>query len=523
MHIDPGDDVLQYPLGQRTVSSTLLEPFTRWDAARLLSIAHNGREGDATYSEQSHAFLPLYPMAVRASRLGLLSFFPNMDVKEAAVLGGLILSVISFVLATGALYDMTLTISSVYRPTDAAVMAKNVSFLFIFNPSNVFFTSVYTESMFSFLTFCGYAFWARAVLTCDNQLDRLRLQLPAVFCWISASYTRSNGTAVAVFILLSLIGSIAGTLRGLLNQGNSSRIRALIHIIFTSLWYVGMAILVSLPLAYHDHTGYLLHCSKYTQTCQDSGPNVCSNFQQSNPSWCQGSREKWYWPLPQPLPFYLIFPVKEKFSLYSYVQRKYWNVGPFQYYELKQIPNFFLAFPVLAIGFCASWCWCALSIRRWKLRQSNERYSLWRHWYSWIFYALECSSCVASSSRSNHGYSSDDGAEYFSYLNIVQDIYFCPYISPYMLGHYAVLFATCLVGALVSNVQITTRLVCSSCPAFYWFLAACLTNWFKKRGNNQAFIFKNDERSLPQTFLWVYLVTFNILGCIMYVNWLPWT
>lgn len=38
-------------------------------------------------------------------------------------------------------------------------------------------------------------------------------------------------------------------------------------------------------------------------------------------------------------------------SLYSFIQSFYWDVGPFRYYRVSQIPNFLLAAPVLFLSF----------------------------------------------------------------------------------------------------------------------------------------------------------------------------
>lgn len=37
-------------------------------------------------------------------------------------------------------------------------------------------------------------------------------------------------------------------------------------------------------------------------------------------------------------------------AMYMFIQREYWNVGPFRYYELKQLPNFLLAAPMIVLS-----------------------------------------------------------------------------------------------------------------------------------------------------------------------------
>ncbi|KAG6963049.1 hypothetical protein JG687_00006806 [Phytophthora cactorum] len=37
-------------------------------------------------------------------------------------------------------------------------------------------------------------------------------------------------------------------------------------------------------------------------------------------------------------------------AMYSFIQREYWNVGLFRYYELKQLPNFILAAPIIVLS-----------------------------------------------------------------------------------------------------------------------------------------------------------------------------
>ena len=79
--------------------------------------------------------------------------------------------------------------------------------------------------------------------------------------------------------------------------------------------------------------------------------------------------------------------------------------------------------------------------------------------------------------------------------------------SPHMLAHYAVLAGFCFVGATIAHVQISTRLICSSCPALYWFLASlCFAG-----GENMVWRMQR------------YLITFNFGGIVLHPNFLPWT
>lgn len=79
--------------------------------------------------------------------------------------------------------------------------------------------------------------------------------------------------------------------------------------------------------------------------------------------------------------------------------------------------------------------------------------------------------------------------------------------SPHMLAHYAVLAGFCFVGTTIAHIQISTRLICSSCPALYWFLA--------------SLCFAGGEIMVSRMQL--YLIIFNFLGIVLHPNFLPWT
>jgi hypothetical protein len=90
------------------------------------------------------------------------------------------------------------------------------------------------------------------------------------------------------------------------------------------------------------------------------------------------------------------------------------------------------------------------------------------------------------------------------------------------LGHFSAilitlthLFMVTMLGLFIAHVQITTRLICSSCPLIYIGLASIL------KAKNDANIQKNNKRN--QYLVIIYLVLFNFLGILLHPNFYPWT
>lgn len=108
------------------VGNVLAAPAVRWDSIHYLAIAHLGYADAA-----STVFYPLYPLLVRL--LG--------DVIGSDPVAGILISVVSFGVALRLLHRLT-ALELGPRAADAAVA------LLAFAPLSLFFSAVYTESLF---------------------------------------------------------------------------------------------------------------------------------------------------------------------------------------------------------------------------------------------------------------------------------------------------------------------------------------------------------------------------------------
>jgi GPI mannosyltransferase 2 len=324
----------------------MLRPMTKWDAARFLHLAAHEHIRDPTklddktnvsslVSEQAHAFFPLYPILVRYGAKQLIQILPvnTLPSSNEAVLvvSAALWNSICFFIALISLADLTLRLM---LPNEYAIQTTFiVATLFCFNPASIFFATSYSESLFAACTFLGYALYTAGY------------SYLAIMPWMAASYTRSNGSIVAGWLLMQ------GIAAGIPTHDNSTE--RVCHRVSQTIWHIILAIAVLIPIRVHDHQGWSRHCG--------------TSFP---PDWC----------------------FEKITSLYAYVQKKHWNVGFLKYYKLKQIPNFLLAAPIIISSFNGVQTWIQAN---WRACGSDCKFQL-RHIQKWVLHALR-ESCDGTS------------------------------------------------------------------------------------------------------------------------------
>eukprot|EP00557_Chaetoceros_sp_GSL56_P012378 CAMPEP_0176479994 /NCGR_PEP_ID=MMETSP0200_2-20121128/2042_1 /TAXON_ID=947934 /ORGANISM="Chaetoceros sp., Strain GSL56" /LENGTH=346 /DNA_ID=CAMNT_0017876087 /DNA_START=144 /DNA_END=1181 /DNA_ORIENTATION=+ len=250
-------DIKEHKVSSRTINiyDKLLSPFTRWDAARFLTIAVDPRgrypqrcldknlqdidlkqddtcqvryDDDDVFasSEQAHAFFPFFPLILRYLSLLLARVIPDSFLpptfEALVVFSGVLWNAIAFTVSAVAFHNLTRLIVSTpwrknermhgttFQSDDAVRIANLATVLYCLNPANIFFVTCYSESTFSLFTFCGYYFFHKSqqYTTSGGILYRLAWLWCSTISWVLASYTRSNGSLISIFIFIHLCGII---------------------------------------------------------------------------------------------------------------------------------------------------------------------------------------------------------------------------------------------------------------------------------------------------------------------------
>lgn len=165
---------LSLPTFGEYLQYSLLHNFVRWDSIWYIRIAYQGYDSD-----EPAAFFPLYPYLMR-----LLHDVFGMSYR----IGGLILANAAFLLAIYMLFRLLETDYS-------RCLALRTLLLLVVFPTSFYFSVVYTESLFLFLTVAGFYF------------IRKRQWLLAGLFGFFASLTRNTGVLLALPFLYEYLAS----------------------------------------------------------------------------------------------------------------------------------------------------------------------------------------------------------------------------------------------------------------------------------------------------------------------------
>ncbi|CAG8540700.1 3210_t:CDS:2 [Ambispora leptoticha] len=407
-----------------SISNQALQVSLRWDAFYFLHLAEEGY-----VYEQEHAFFPLFPILVRGIA-NFIKLFPLISTiivnyeRTALLVIGVSLSNFFFVAAAVAIYNLSI---AVFHDKKFALIT---AIFYILSPSCIFMSSLYTESLFAFLSFLGMQY------VVEKHYWR------AAFVWAFASFTRSNGIVYVGFFVFDLIlkkDDIISNLNGSINIAKVFSARILKSSILCVISTIGFVVF--------EIYGYMSYCLE----------NKATTTMMTNPHrrpWCKSR-----------------IPL-----LYTFVQTYYWNCGFLSYYQVKQIPNFLFATPMILLSFFGIFVYAEYDWKRfislgWRRNEASNKTDI-----------------------HNKGTKEQETSTYFSSMLL-------PFIYLWMV---------LLVYALTSmHIQVITRFF-SSQPTVYWFASYMLIE--SKR---------NDVSRKWAKLILNYFVIYGLCGVILFANFFP--
>lgn len=397
----------------------LLGGFRRWDAEYFLHIAEHGY----TY-ENTIAFYPLFPFCVRFLTHVAQAVIGG-SFRETSLIVAVALNVYFFTKAATTLFDLT---EQIFKDRTFARIATT---LFCFNPASIFFSAPYTESLFAWMSFS-------VMLNCSRG-NFLKASLP----FMLGMLCRSNGIVNFGFILYYAIQNLI----------TSKKFMKCFGIIF-NLIVTSVAGFIALTVVQFYY--FKLYCEnnkfEMKRFVRQYGLKndfvIAGEHIYRDSPWCL-----------DPLPF-----------SYSYVQSHYWNVGFLKYYEIKQIPQFLLAAPVLIVFLFHSI----------KFLVQNLGITL-------LF-------GLSSGNRNN--------------IKVKQFVYV---IHAFILSIFCLFFV---------HIQVSTRMLASSTPYLYWIGAEY---FYKERNRSNGVQIFFQAKSKMTRLICIWFLGYFIVGVALFSNFLPWT
>lgn len=458
----------------------LCDGLLRWDGQHFLHIATYG------YTFESNlAFFPLFPLLVRLTANALFwcqEEYAIISFVSTVKLAAVALNLGFFVLATEAMYDLS------RKVLKDEYLAYKAALFFALNPASIFFSAAYSESLNSVFVFY-------ALLKISKNLSA-----KTCVCVALASATRANSVLNAGFILYSSVKTVATETILYVRLKKACKEKAEMSTTIANI--LGEALIPGIfniigcisPFGLFQWYCYTNFC-RITKNKPDI-PSYVISYGRNNllkvvgddPSpWCDDE-----------------IPIS-----YSYIQKTYWGNGFLSYWEMKQVPNFLLAVPVLSIVLGTSYNF------------------MWFHW------------------------------DYVKRLGLVDNNMLGMPRKPILaVRQYRVLPRECFVYVVHSaalaifagffmNVQVATRLILSASPIVPW-LAAMMTTRHDKaavpiceddspevlyrvecksnlESNTDTILFQEKIETELGRWIVMYFLGYFLIGTILFANNLPWT
>ena len=198
----PGDDVATF--GHSNVSENVaMMAFTKWDAAYYLQLAKTG----SYPTHQTLAFYPTYPYLIRQIFVWLSTYFSSTD--NLYIVAAVIISNVSFILSVVMLKLILQELLLTSTSTTSSIVPKDTRLVrvavlcYIWNPANVFFTTAYTESLYALCSFTGM--WLLLLARRPTSWRSIGHLMGASCCFLLASSIRSNGLFNGVIVALFML------------------------------------------------------------------------------------------------------------------------------------------------------------------------------------------------------------------------------------------------------------------------------------------------------------------------------
>ena len=296
----------------------LIGGFSKWDAAYFLHISQYGYT-----QEQMFAFFPVFPVVVRVVADYVVGpvqhmLLLHMSLYSCVLVAAVAINIVMFCSAAVLLYYLGIHVLCCER------LAYRAALLFSINPASVFMTAAYTESLFAMVSFAGML-----------SLEHNKLVLSVLLFALSGA-VRSNGLISIGFLSYYLVKKHTDLLThlwDLMSRKPRHKLQLMCNAIHNeyknvikSICLVPCFLIIPIPFVIFQMYSFMVVCTSSRSIASlmymDWVP-VTDN----TPLWCRHSR-----PLP-----------------YAAIQSKHWNVGFLRYYELKQVPNFLLALPMVIL------------------------------------------------------------------------------------------------------------------------------------------------------------------------------